>query len=42
MLIHATLEKVQNGSDIAVLLLGYTDEMLAMVRNQKPRTRTSL
>ena len=30
------VEKVQNGGDIAVLLLGYTDEMLAMLRNQNP------
>ncbi|CAK0788469.1 unnamed protein product [Prorocentrum cordatum] len=30
------VEKVQNGSDIAVLLLGYTEEMLAMIRNQNP------
>ena len=30
------VEKVQSDSDIAVLLLGYTDEMHAMLRNQNP------
>ena len=30
------VEKVQNGSDIAVLLIGYTDEMMDMLRSQNP------